>query len=54
VEFKAGTDVHVVSSLMKLYLRELPEPLLTFDMACSRPPAPISSHPNIDVMIAPC
>lgn len=32
VEFKAGTDVHVVSSLMKLYLRELPEPLLTFDM----------------------
>jgi hypothetical protein len=25
-------EVHVVASLLKLYLRELPEPLLTYDL----------------------
>ena len=26
----SGEDVHAIASLLKLYLRELPEPLLTF------------------------
>ena len=26
-----GTDVHVVAGFIKGYLREMPEPLLTFD-----------------------
>jgi len=33
-----NTDVHVVSSLMKQYLRELPEPLLTFEMVTGLSP----------------
>jgi hypothetical protein len=47
VEFKPGTDVHVVSSLMKLYLRQLPEPLLTFDMVLYAPLDSLSPSPSL-------
>lgn len=30
LEFSASEDVHSVASLLKLYLRELPEPLVPF------------------------
>ena len=30
-EFPPSEDVHTVASLLKLYLRELPEPLVPFD-----------------------
>ncbi len=32
VVFKEGTDVHVITNLLKLYLREMPEPLLTYEL----------------------
>lgn len=31
VEFQQHSDVHLAAVLIKLFLRELPEPLLTFE-----------------------
>ena len=31
VEFREYSDVHLAAVLIKLFLRELPEPLLTFE-----------------------
>ena len=31
-DYPIGTDPHVMASLLKKYLRELPEPLLTYDL----------------------
>jgi hypothetical protein len=32
MKWKEGLDIHNIASLLKLYFRELPEPLLTFDL----------------------
>ena len=32
VKFTPDMDPHVISGLIKLYLREMPEPLLTFQL----------------------
>ena len=32
VDLKSCPDPHTIAGLLKLYLRELPEPLLTFDL----------------------
>lgn len=41
VSFNSNTDVHTVASLLKLYLRELPEPVIPFQkyeefLACAK------------------
>jgi len=32
MKWKEGLDIHNIASLLKLYFREMPEPLLTFDL----------------------
>lgn len=34
VDFTAILDPHIVAGLLKMYVRELAEPLLTFELVC--------------------